>query len=62
MNHSDGPNTYEKPDGTYAARDIEAGEELTCDYSNFGLTPEDLTFNNSIFINSEENKLVVKSQ
>jgi len=34
VNHSDDPNLLETPDGLreYAARDIAAGEELTCNY------------------------------
>jgi hypothetical protein len=40
MNHSDDPNTFSNEDKidrdvSIAARDIEAGEELTCDYSAF---------------------------
>ena len=38
FNHSDQPNTYDLPgrEGpTVAARDIEVGEELTCDYFTF---------------------------
>lgn len=38
MNHSDAPNCLDEPnaDGglTLAARDIDAGEELTCDYAS----------------------------
>jgi SET domain-containing protein len=40
MNHSSDPNTDMHPDGTsenIALRDIEAGEELTCDYSGFDM-------------------------
>ena len=40
MNHSDEPNLIEidDPEGAdVAARDIEAGEELTCDYYSFDL-------------------------
>lgn len=38
MNHSDDPNLREGPRGiSVAARDIAAGEELTCDYSEFDL-------------------------
>ncbi len=34
VNHSDHPNLLDTPDGMqeYAARDIETGEELTCNY------------------------------
>jgi uncharacterized protein len=39
FNHEDEPNCYDQPDAeggkTVAARDIEAGEELTCDYAKF---------------------------
>lgn len=38
MNHSDNPNLIEAGDGNafnIAARDIKAGEELTCDYNAF---------------------------
>ncbi|PKM15093.1 MAG: SET domain-containing protein-lysine N-methyltransferase [Alphaproteobacteria bacterium HGW-Alphaproteobacteria-3] len=40
MNHSDTPNLVERDGCNYAARDIAAGEELTCDYRVFdcGLT------------------------
>jgi uncharacterized protein len=40
MNHSDTPNVVMHPEGTadnIAARDIAAGEELTCDYRTFDL-------------------------
>jgi hypothetical protein len=38
MNHSDAPNLSEGPLGVnLAARDIAAGEELTCDYHLFDL-------------------------
>lgn len=40
MNHSDTPNVLGRPDENfeyYAARDIEAGEEILCDYGS--LTP-----------------------
>ncbi|MCE6959297.1 SET domain-containing protein [Cereibacter sphaeroides] len=32
MNHCDSPNLVDAGDSMYAARDIEAGEELFCDY------------------------------
>jgi uncharacterized protein len=36
MNHSDAPNTdFSAPAGGLALRDIAAGEEITCDYSEF---------------------------
>lgn len=36
MNHSDRPNTiFSDPDAGYTLRDIEAGEELTCNYAEF---------------------------
>lgn len=35
MNHSDTPNTRTVGPKTFATRDIPAGEELTCDYSEF---------------------------
>jgi SET domain-containing protein len=36
MNHSATPNTcFTDPDAGYALRRIEAGEEITCDYSEF---------------------------
>lgn len=40
MNHSDTPNGIEIDGSTYAKYDIQAGEELTCDYRIFdhGLT------------------------
>ena len=33
MNHSDEPNLTDDGEHMYAARDIEVGDELTCDYS-----------------------------
>jgi SET domain-containing protein len=36
MNHSEAPNTvFSDPDAGYTVRDIEAGEELTCNYAEF---------------------------
>lgn len=36
MNHSDAPNTrFDDPDAGFTRRAIKAGEELTCDYSEF---------------------------
>jgi hypothetical protein len=43
MNHSDAPNLVNSDDGldgNIAARDIRAGEELTCDYYSFDLDAE----------------------
>ena len=61
MNHSENPNTYEKPDGTYAKIDIEIGEELTCDYATFGVTQEDFNFNIAIFNTLKESaKITIK--
>lgn len=39
MNHSDVPNLFDTPDNIYevAIRDIEVGEELTCNYYAFDL-------------------------
>ncbi len=37
MNHSFKPNCDDRGDVTIAARDIEAGEELTCDYRAFDM-------------------------
>ena len=39
MNHSDHPNLVEA-EATFAARDIERGEELTCNYFTFDLDAE----------------------
>ena len=61
MNHSETPNTYEKPDGTYAAVDIEIGEELTCNYAAFGVTQEDFVFNFSVFNANVSQKIEAKS-
>ncbi len=62
MNHSESPNTYEKPDGTYAAINIEIGDELTSNYANFGITPEDLVFNYSVFTSAESPKILAKQK
>ena len=40
MNHADDPNTYQGAVSDFAARDIEAGEELTCDYYTFDMDAE----------------------
>jgi len=54
MNHSEYPNCNDVGDDkikgsdigyTMANRNIKAGEELTCDYRGFGVTPDDLEFN-----------------
>lgn len=37
MNHSDSPNLASTGPDNVAARDIQAGEELTCDYFSFDL-------------------------
>ncbi|MDB5641674.1 MAG: nuclear protein [Hyphomicrobiales bacterium] len=37
LNHSDEPNTIERPFESYAAVDIAAGDEITCDYGAFCL-------------------------
>jgi SET domain-containing protein len=41
MNHSDTPNTVNRPDSTWTTRDIAAGEELTTDYREFDLPSRD---------------------
>jgi SET domain-containing protein len=41
MNHSSTPNTAEVDGLTLAARDIPAGEELTCDYGELGVSPHE---------------------
>jgi hypothetical protein len=41
MNHSEHPNTrFDDPDAGFALRRIRAGEELTCNYSEFDPTFE----------------------
>jgi hypothetical protein len=45
MNHSLESNTREEPDGTYADQDIQAGEEIVCNYADMGDTDEDLHHN-----------------
>lgn len=42
MNHSDTPNCDDTGEVTRAARDIRAGEELTCDYRTFDRTTREL--------------------
>ncbi|WP_273454876.1 SET domain-containing protein [Nevskia ramosa] len=39
MNHDNDPNCYEDDTRTIAARDIAAGEELSCDYRAFEHAP-----------------------
>ncbi len=41
MNHEATPNCYESGTQTITARDIAAGEELTCDYRAFVHNPHD---------------------
>ena len=36
INHSATPNTDNRSEFTFATRDIAAGEEITCDYGEFG--------------------------
>jgi len=38
MNHADTPNCDDSTEKTVAARDVGAGEELTCDYRSFDRT------------------------
>lgn len=45
INHADEPSCLDVGAGTYAARDIYPGEELTSDYRTFGVTEADLAFN-----------------
>lgn len=40
MNHENAPNCFEDDTRTIAARDIAAGEELTCDYRAFEHEPQ----------------------
>jgi SET domain-containing protein len=40
INHSESPNLSDTPAHSIALRDIEAGEELTCDYRSFDLDTE----------------------
>ncbi len=51
MNHSRTPNTVDRPEGTFTARNIRAGEELCCDYSGMGHTTKDIAFNTG-FLNN----------
>jgi SET domain-containing protein len=48
MNHSDTPNLFDTPDNVYeiALRDIEVGEELTCNYYAFDLHAAEKLGNN----------------
>ena len=43
MNHSDDPNLFNIGRETYALRDIEPGEELTCDYRSIVVITFDVT-------------------
>lgn len=45
MNHSQKPNLVDRPEGTFTARQIKAGEELVCDYAGMGHTEKDIAFN-----------------
>jgi uncharacterized protein len=45
FNHADDPSCGDDDEYTFAARDIEAGEELTSDYRRFGVTDDDFAFN-----------------
>ena len=45
FNHADHPSCDDDENFTYAARDIEAGDELTSDYRKFGVTNDDMNFN-----------------
>jgi SET domain-containing protein len=47
FNHSAAPNTFESPSeqATFAAVDIQVGDEITSDYAKFGDTPDDMRFN-----------------
>ncbi len=39
MNHSEAPNSdFTRPEGGYALRDIQPGEEITCNYYDFDRT------------------------
>jgi hypothetical protein len=52
FNHMENPNCLDVPDeqggATVAARDIEAGEELTCDYASF-----DAEFRPELYVSSK---------
>ena len=50
INHSETPNTFEHKEiqATLASRDIQEGEEILSDYTQFGLTEEDLKHNTDI--------------
>jgi SET domain-containing protein len=54
MNHSDAPNLFDTPDNIYevAIRDIEIGEELTCNYYVFDLHAAEKLDNNIAAPNS----------
>ena len=49
MNHSEKPNLVDRPEGTFTARPIKAGEELVCDYAGMGHTEKDIAFNTGWF-------------
>ena len=39
----------DRPEGTFTARPIKAGEELVCDYAGMGHTEKDIAFNTGWF-------------
>ena len=47
FNHSSDPNTYESitQQATFSSRDIQPGEEIFSNYSDFGADDQDLKFN-----------------
>ena len=47
INHADSPNTYEskRMQATFALKDIQKDEEILSNYTEFGVTPEDLKHN-----------------
>ncbi|MDD2999243.1 MAG: SET domain-containing protein-lysine N-methyltransferase [Erysipelotrichia bacterium] len=50
MNHSDSPNAMDKEDGTYAAKHIKAGHEITCNYAGMGKHDKDHRFNMAWYV------------
>jgi hypothetical protein len=62
MNHSSAPNTYETPDTTVAAVDIKAGEEITCDYADMGVTEADCADNISDLMDIIDDVIVIDEQ